>query len=89
VFSALLLTSATRPVNSNKFVETKKGLTWWERVSPDETCIRVRERCVWAFYGAKSVVENHCDPYKAFQDFCPDICQEGFLGNKGRLSDES
>jgi hypothetical protein len=67
----------------------KRGLTCWERVSPDETCTRVRERCVWAFYGAKLVVGNHCDPYKAFQDFCPDICHESFLGNKGRLNDES
>ena len=85
----LLLTSATRPVINNKLVETKRGLTWWERINPDETCTRVREKCVWIFYGAKSVAENHCDPYKAFQDFCPDICQESFLGNKGKLSDES
>ena len=85
----ILLTSATKPVNSNKLVETKRGLTCWERVSPNETCTRVRERCVWAFYGAKSVVKNHCNPYKAFQDFYPDICQESFLGSKGKLSDES
>ena len=82
MLSPLLLTSATRPVNSNKLVKTKRGLTWWERVSPDETCIRVRERCVWAFCGAKLVVGNHCGPYKAFQDFCPDICQESFSGEK-------
>jgi hypothetical protein len=53
VFSALLLTSATRPVNSNKFVETKRGLTCWERVSPDETCIRVStlaEKLLSIFY---------------------------------------
>jgi hypothetical protein len=42
----LLLTSATRPVNSNKLVEAKRKLTWWERVSLDETCMRVRERYV-------------------------------------------
>ena len=52
----------------------KRELTCWERVSPDETCTRVRERCVWAFYGAKLVVGNHCYPHKTFQDFCPDIC---------------
>ena len=59
MFSALLLTSAPRPVNSNKLVENKRGLTWWERVSPNETCIRVRQGCVWAFCGAKLVVGNH------------------------------
>jgi hypothetical protein len=31
------------------------------------------------------MVENHCGPYKAFLEFCPDICQESFLGNKGVL----
>ena len=42
-----LLTSAIRQIiNNDKLVETKKELTWWERVSPDETCIRVRKRCV-------------------------------------------
>ena len=47
VLPMLLLTSATRPVINNKLVETKKReLTWWERVSPDETCMRVRERRV-------------------------------------------
>ena len=85
----LLSTSAARPLINNTLVETKKRVTCWERVSPDETCTRVRERCVWAFYGAKSMVENHYDPYKAFQDFCPNICQESFLRNKGKLSDES
>jgi hypothetical protein len=44
VLSMLLLTSTTRPVINNKFVETKRELTWWERVSLDETCMRVRER---------------------------------------------
>ena len=46
VLSMLLLTSTTRPMNSNKLVDTKRKLTWWERVNPDETCMRVRERCV-------------------------------------------
>ena len=49
-----LLTSAARLLIYNTLVETEKGgLTCWERVSPNETCIRVRERCVWAFYEAK------------------------------------
>jgi hypothetical protein len=85
----LLLTSAARPVNSNKLVETKRGLTCWERVSPDETCIRVRERCVWAFCGAKLMVGNHCGSYKVFQDFCPDICQGRVFLRRKRLSCES
>ena len=70
----LLLTSTARPLINNILVETKKRVTCWERVSPDETYIRVRERCVWAFYEAKLVVGNHCGPYKAFRDFCLDIC---------------
>jgi hypothetical protein len=48
-----LLTSTARLLIYNSLVETKRGLTCWERVSPNETCIRVREKCVWAFYGAK------------------------------------
>ena len=76
----LLLASATRPVNSNKLVETKRKLTWWERVSPDETCMRVRERCVYAFYGAISVVEIVILT-KHSRIFYPDICQGSFLGN--------
>jgi hypothetical protein len=31
------------------------------------------------------MVENHYGPYKAFLEFCPDICQESFLENKGVL----
>jgi hypothetical protein len=27
-------------------INKKKELTWWERVSPNETCMRVREGCV-------------------------------------------
>jgi hypothetical protein len=46
VLSMLLLTSATWPVNSNKLVGTKRKLNWWERVNPDETCKRVREKCI-------------------------------------------
>ena len=78
----LLLTSAARPVNSNKLVETKKRVDLLGESQPDETCIRIRERCVWAFCGAKLMVGNHCGPYKAFQDFCLDICQESFFGEK-------
>ena len=63
-------------------LELKRGLTCWERVSPDETCIRVRERCVWAFCGAKLMVGNHYGPYKAVQDLCLDICQESFSREK-------
>ena len=46
IFLTLLLISATRPVTNNKLVETKRWLTWWERVNSDETCMRVREKCV-------------------------------------------
>ena len=28
------------------------------------------------------MVGNHYGPYKAFQDFCPDICQKSFSGEK-------
>ena len=62
----LLLTFATRLVINNKLVVTKKELTWWERVSPNETCMRVREGCVWAFYGAQSKVERCYDIIKTF-----------------------
>ena len=59
MLSIPLLTSAIRQmINNDKLVETKNELTWWERVSPNETCMRVREGCVWAFYGAKSMVER-------------------------------
>ena len=62
-----LLTSAIRQViNNNEFVETKKELSLWERVSPNETCMRVRKGSVWAFYGAKSVVEGCYDLIKTF-----------------------
>ena len=44
VLSILLLTFATRLVINSKLVETKRELTWWERVSPDETRMRVREK---------------------------------------------
>ena len=54
MFCIFLLTSAARPLINNALVETKRGLTCWERVSPNETCIRVGENCVWAFYGAKT-----------------------------------
>jgi hypothetical protein len=43
---------------NNELVKTKKELTWWERVNPNETCMRVREGCVWPFCGAKSRVEG-------------------------------
>jgi hypothetical protein len=45
-------------INNNKLVETKKELTLWERVSPNETCMRVREECVWTFCEARLVVED-------------------------------
>ena len=79
----LLSTSAARPLINNKLIEIEKRVDLVGESQPDETCMRVREKCVWAFYGAKSVLENHCDPYKAFQDFCPNIYQESFLGSKG------
>ena len=31
---------------NNELVKTKKELTWWERVSPNETCMKVREGCL-------------------------------------------
>ena len=43
---SLLISAIRQIINNDKLVETKKELTWWERVNPDETCIRVRERCV-------------------------------------------
>ena len=62
-----LLTSVVRQVtNNHEFVETKKELTLWERVSPNETCIRMREECVWAFCGARSMVEGCNDLSKTF-----------------------
>ena len=43
-----LLTSVIKQItNNHEFVETKKELTLWERVSPNETCMRMREGCVW------------------------------------------
>ena len=62
-----LLTSAIRQVtNNHEFVETKKELILWERVSPNETCMRVREGCVWAFCGARSMMEGCYDLNKTF-----------------------
>ena len=62
-----LLTSAIRQItNNHEFVETKKELTLWKRVSPNETCMRVREGCVWAFCGARSMMEECYDPNKTF-----------------------
>jgi hypothetical protein len=62
-----LLTSAIRQVtNNHEFVKTKKELTLWERVSPKKTCMRVREGCVWAFCGARSMVEGCYDLSKTF-----------------------
>ena len=62
-----LLTSAIRKVtNKHEFAETKKELTLWERVSSNETCMRVREGCVWAFCGARSMVEGYYDLIKTF-----------------------
>jgi hypothetical protein len=50
MLSIPLLTSAIRQIiNNGEFVETKKELTLWERVSPNETCMRVRGGCVLAF----------------------------------------
>ena len=46
LFIPLLTSSIRQIINNDKLVETKKELTWWERVSPDETCMRMRERCV-------------------------------------------
>jgi hypothetical protein len=78
-----LLTFAIRQVIDNdEFVETKKELTLWERVSPNETCIRVREGCVWAFCGARSMVEGCHDLSRTFWDLSLDICYGSFLENK-------
>ena len=67
VLSMLLLTSARRQVfKNNELVKTKKKLTWWERVNPNETCTRVREVCVWAFSGVRSKVERCYDIIKTF-----------------------
>jgi hypothetical protein len=52
--------------NNHEFVETKKELTLWERVSPNETCMRVREGRVWAFCGARSMVEGCYDLSRTF-----------------------
>jgi hypothetical protein len=67
MLSISLLTSAIRQVtNNDEFVQTKKELTLWERVSSNETCMRVREGCVWAFYGVRSMVEECYDLSKTF-----------------------
>ncbi len=67
MLSISLLTSAIRQVtNNDEFVQTKKELTLWERVSSNETCMRVREGCVWAFYGVWSMVEECYDLSKSF-----------------------
>ena len=60
MLSIPLLTSAIRQmINNDKLVETKNELTWWERVSPNETCMRVREVCVWAFSGVRLEVGRY------------------------------
>jgi hypothetical protein len=62
-----LLTSAIRQItNNHEFVETKNELTLWEKVSPNETCMRVREGGVWAFCGVRSIVEGCYDLSKTF-----------------------
>jgi hypothetical protein len=67
MLSIPLLTSTIRQIINNcRLVETKKELTLWERVSPNKTCMRVREGCVWAFYGAKSIVGRYYEPNKVF-----------------------
>jgi hypothetical protein len=62
----LLTFSIRQKTNDDEFVETKKELTLWERVSPNETCMRVREGCVWAFCGARSMVEGCYDLSRTF-----------------------
>jgi hypothetical protein len=67
VLSIPLLTSAIRQIiNNDELVETKKELTWWERVSPNKTCMRVREGCVWPFYGTRSMAERCYNSNEAF-----------------------
>ena len=68
MLSIPLPASATRQVtNNNKLIETKKKeLTWWERARPNATCMRVREGCVWAFFGVRSKVERCYDIIKVF-----------------------
>ncbi len=90
MLSKLLLTSIIRlTINSVKLVETKKELTWWERVSPNETCMRVREGCVWAFYGARSMVERCYNLSKTFWDFLVRTSATGVFWGIKRLSSES
>jgi hypothetical protein len=67
MLSMSLLTSTIRQIiNNDKLVETKKELTLWERVSPNKTCMKVREGCVWAFCGARSMMEGCYDLSKTF-----------------------
>ena len=66
LYISLLTSTIRQKINNDKLVVTKKELTWWERVSPNETCMRVREGCVWAFYGAQSKVERCYDIIKTF-----------------------
>ena len=67
MLSIPLLTSAIRQItNDDEFVETKKELTLWERVGPNETYMKVREGCVWAFCGARSMVERCYDLGRTF-----------------------
>ena len=67
MFSIPLLASVIRQViNNNKLFETKIELTWWERVSPNETCMRVREGCIWAFCEVRSKVERCYNIIKTF-----------------------
>jgi hypothetical protein len=67
MLSIPLLTSAIRQIiNNDELVKTKKELTLWERVSPNKTCMRVGEGCVWAFCGARSVLEGYYNLGKTF-----------------------
>ena len=48
-------------INNDEFVETKKRVDFVGESQSHETCMRVREGSVWAFYGARSVVERCYD----------------------------
>ena len=62
-----LLTSARRQVfKIVNLLRMKKELTWWERVNPNETCMKVRRGCVWAFSGVRPKVERFYDIIETF-----------------------
>ena len=62
-----LLTSALRQItNNDEFVETKKELTLWERVSPMRHAWGWEKEVFGPFYGARSVVRRYYGLNKTF-----------------------